>query len=94
MVLLFDIRSTGAQVEAIDRGLSTIGLDRFERDGLLQRDGTQLLVTEAGPPLVRFICAAFDRYYTGGEGRHSRGLWKASAVVCASGSLVSSRGDG
>jgi oxygen-independent coproporphyrinogen-3 oxidase len=43
-------------------------------DGLAQRDGTRLAVTERGRPLVRSVCAAFDRYYTGAEGRHARGI--------------------
>ncbi|MNC90767.1 coproporphyrinogen III oxidase [compost metagenome] len=43
-------------------------------DGLAQRDGTRLVLTERGQPLVRSVCAAFDRYYTGAEGRHARGI--------------------
>jgi len=57
-----------------DAFLATIDLERFERDGLVQRDGARLQVTEAGRPYVRFICAAFDRHYAAVEGRHSRGL--------------------
>ena len=39
------------------------------------RRGTgALAVTERARPLVRSVCAAFDRYYTGAEGRHARGL--------------------
>lgn len=54
--------------------LSTVELEDLERDGLLTRDGTHLLVTDIGRPLVRFVCAAFDRHYAGVEGRHSRGI--------------------
>ncbi len=43
-------------------------------DGLAALDGTRLSVTERGRPLVRSVCAAFDRHYTGGEGRHARGI--------------------
>ena len=43
-------------------------------DGLARRDGTRLAMTERGRPLVRSVCAAFDRYYTGAEGRHARGI--------------------
>ncbi len=43
-------------------------------DGLATLDGTRLSVTERGRPLVRSVCAAFDRHYTGGEGRHARGI--------------------
>jgi oxygen-independent coproporphyrinogen-3 oxidase len=31
-------------------------------DGLVQVDGTKLLVTEAGRPIVRVVAATFDRY--------------------------------
>ncbi|HZX84089.1 MAG TPA: coproporphyrinogen III oxidase, partial [Reyranella sp.] len=43
-------------------------------DGLVSFDGTRLAVTEQGHPLVRSVCAAFDRHYTGGEGRHARAI--------------------
>jgi oxygen-independent coproporphyrinogen-3 oxidase len=54
--------------------MSTVDLRTLERDGLVRRDGASLAVTEAGRPFVRFVCAAFDQYYAGQEGRHSRGL--------------------
>jgi len=54
--------------------MAAIDLGALERDGLVRCDGSTLTVTEAGRPFVRFICAAFDRHYTGIEGRHSRGL--------------------
>jgi oxygen-independent coproporphyrinogen-3 oxidase len=57
-----------------DAFMATIDLQSLERDGLMRRDGAGLVVTEAGRPFVRFICAAFDRHYTGQEGRHARGL--------------------
>jgi oxygen-independent coproporphyrinogen-3 oxidase len=50
-------------------------LDRLapmQQDGLVAFEGNRLKVTERGRPLLRAVCAAFDRYYTGGEGRHSR----------------------
>jgi oxygen-independent coproporphyrinogen-3 oxidase len=43
-------------------------------DGLAALDGARLSVTKRGRPLVRSVCAAFDRHYTGGEGRHARGI--------------------
>jgi oxygen-independent coproporphyrinogen-3 oxidase len=43
-------------------------------DGLVVLDGARLQVTERGRPLVRSVCSAFDRYYTGAEGRHARGI--------------------
>jgi oxygen-independent coproporphyrinogen-3 oxidase len=57
-----------------DAFLSTVDLARLQRDGLVSRAGGRLAVTERGRPFVRFVCAAFDRHYTGTEGRHSRGL--------------------
>lgn len=54
--------------------VASIDLERLERDGLVELHGARLTVTEAGRPLVRFICAAFDRHYAGVEGRHSRGI--------------------
>ena len=43
-------------------------------DVLAALDGARLSVTERGRPLVRSVCAAFDRHYTGGEGRHARAI--------------------
>jgi oxygen-independent coproporphyrinogen-3 oxidase len=55
--------------------LATIdGLVPLVRDGLVSIDGDRLVVTDRGRPLVRSVCAAFDRYYTGAEGRHARGI--------------------
>ncbi len=50
------------------------GLAPLVRDGLVTLNGARLAVTERGRPLVRYVCAAFDRHYTGGEGKHSRGI--------------------
>lgn len=49
-------------------------LDGLQRDGLVVVDRDRLVVTDRGRPLVRSVCAAFDRYYTGAEGRHARGI--------------------
>ena len=49
-------------------------LPALERDGLIVRDKRQIDVTGDGLPLVRFVCAAFDRHYTGEAGKHSRGI--------------------
>lgn len=43
-------------------------------DGVVLREGPRLVLTERGRPLVRSVCAAFDRHYTGAEGRHARGI--------------------
>lgn len=65
-------RRHGVAVESL---LETVpALPPLIDDGLAQRDGTRLAVTERGRPLVRSVCAAFDRYYTGAEGRHARGI--------------------
>lgn len=64
-------RRYGVDTEAF---LSTIELEPLERDGLLQREAGRLVVTDLGRPFVRFVCAAFDRYYTGQPGRHSSGV--------------------
>ncbi len=50
------------------------GLERLRRDGLVSLEHGRLEVTDLGRPLVRSVCAAFDRYYTGAEGRHARGI--------------------
>jgi oxygen-independent coproporphyrinogen-3 oxidase len=46
----------------------------MEGDGLLVREGRRITMTEAGRPLVRAACAAFDRYLNEGEMRHSRAV--------------------
>ncbi len=51
-----------------------VALPSLIDDGLVSFDGTRLAVTEQGHPLVRSVCAAFDRHYTGGEGRHARAI--------------------
>jgi oxygen-independent coproporphyrinogen-3 oxidase len=50
------------------------GLPQLVSDGLVQRDGMSLHVTERGRPLVRFVCAAFDTHLGHADGRHSRGI--------------------
>ncbi|MDR3497620.1 MAG: oxygen-independent coproporphyrinogen III oxidase [Parvibaculum sp.] len=46
----------------------------LEADGIVQREGHRLSVTEAGRPLVRAVCAVFDRYLDAGEVRHSKAV--------------------
>lgn len=43
-------------------------------DGLVALEGERLVVTERGRPLVRCVCAAFDRHLAAGAGRHSRAI--------------------
>ncbi len=46
----------------------------FCADGLLEVDGHVLRVVGAGRLVVRSICAAFDRYFDNGAGRHAKAL--------------------
>lgn len=50
------------------------GLPRLVEDGLVTSDGERLALTEAGRPLVRCVCAAFDRHLAGGAGRHTQAI--------------------
>lgn len=65
-------RKYGADANAFLQEID--GLAALVRDGLISIVGAQLAVTDRGRPLVRSVCAAFDRYYTGAEGRHARGI--------------------
>lgn len=58
----------GQFAEALDR------LAPMEADGLLERRGHRVRMTEDGRPLVRAACAAFDSYLQAGETRHSRAV--------------------
>ena len=61
----------------VDPATFVAGIERLrplERDGLIESDGLQLAVTETGQPLVRVVCAAFDRHYRAGQGRHVSGI--------------------
>ncbi len=46
----------------------------LEADGLARVEGRRITVTEDGRTLVRAVCAAFDRYLTQGEQRHSKAV--------------------
>ena len=46
----------------------------MQADGLIVIEGRRLTLTEAGRPLVRAACAAFDRYLHQGEMRHSKAI--------------------
>ena len=65
-------RRHGASAESFISEVT--GLSRLVSDGLVQRDGESLQVTERGRPLVRFVCAAFDAHLAHADGRHSRGI--------------------
>nr|WP_321458420.1 oxygen-independent coproporphyrinogen III oxidase [uncultured Cohaesibacter sp.] len=46
-------------------------LQELEADGVAERSGDVVRVTEAGRPLVRLVAAVFDAYLQTGKGRHS-----------------------
>ena len=46
-------------------------LRELEADGLVERDGDRIIVTQAGRPFVRAVAAAFDAYLPRGVARHS-----------------------
>ncbi len=46
-------------------------LAEYQAKGLLERDPTQLTITEAGKPYVRLIASCFDRYLTPSTARHA-----------------------
>ncbi len=52
-------------------GAELAALAPMREDGLVEIEGHRVTVTEAGRPLVRRVCAVFDRYFVEGEGRHS-----------------------
>jgi oxygen-independent coproporphyrinogen-3 oxidase len=55
----------------------TIELSRLapmERDGLVEVDGDRIRVRESARPLLRSVCAVFDRYLNTDENRHSRAV--------------------
>ena len=54
-----------AEIEAL-RGMAA--------EGLVEIAGPRVTVTEAGRPLVRTVCAAFDAYLGRGAARHSRAV--------------------
>ncbi|PKQ04170.1 MAG: oxygen-independent coproporphyrinogen III oxidase [Alphaproteobacteria bacterium HGW-Alphaproteobacteria-11] len=52
-------------------------LDRLaplEADGIVTRDGRRVTLTEEGRPLVRAVCAVFDKYLGQGAARHSKAV--------------------
>lgn len=49
-------------------------LEGLEADGVVVRNGRHVALTEPGRPLVRAVCAVFDRYLKQGEQRHSKAV--------------------
>ncbi len=53
---------------------SLAGLRPFAARGLVRMDSDRLTVTEAGRPVLRSVCAAFDRYLDQAAGRHAKAI--------------------
>jgi oxygen-independent coproporphyrinogen-3 oxidase len=49
-------------------------LGAMAADGLLERHGSRIVITERGRPFMRAVCAVFDCYLDIGAGRHSRAI--------------------
>lgn len=49
-------------------------LTGFVHDGLLLRDGEDLIITESGKPFVRQIAAIFDQYFPNNTAKHSKAV--------------------
>lgn len=62
----------GVPADRFDEELASLAA--LEADGIVERHGHRLAVTEEGKPLVRAVCAAFDRYLNAGEMRHSKAV--------------------
>lgn len=59
---------------AVDFESELASLAGLESDGVVVREGRRIRVTDAGRPLIRAVCAAFDRYLKAGEARHSKAV--------------------
>lgn len=62
----------GLDDDAFDPELAA--LEPLEADGIVLRDGSRLVITEEGRPLMRAVCAVFDRYLEAGGARHSKAV--------------------
>ncbi len=67
--LAVDLADLGADGDTFADELQR--LRPMEDDGLVEIDGGHIRVTETGRPLLRSVCAVFDRYLGSGAGRHS-----------------------
>jgi len=64
-------------LSSLDDGAFSEELERLApmaSDGVVEIDRGRVRVTEAGRPLLRSVCAVFDRYLRTGIGRHSRAV--------------------
>jgi oxygen-independent coproporphyrinogen-3 oxidase len=62
----------GQPLDALDDACEP--LTRMARDGLIERQGSIVALTESGRHLVRTVCTAFDRYFQAGPGKHSAAI--------------------
>lgn len=74
--LAVDLDALSAELGAPADGLADAfsALEPMREDGLVEIDGNRITITEEGRPLMRSVCAAFDRYLGEGPGRHSRAV--------------------
>ncbi len=70
--LAVDLGNLGADPDSFADELARLA--PMEADGLVEIDGGRVRVTETGRPLLRSVCAVFDRYLGSGVGRHSRAV--------------------
>ena len=64
----------GFDADPADFAEEIAALDGMAADGLVEIEGSEIRVTEAGRPLVRSAAAVFDRYLKSGTARHSRAV--------------------
>ena len=69
-----DFAAVRAGDEALSFGPERDVLAEMAADGLVTLDDDRLRVTETGRPLLRNVCAVFDRYLAAGRARHSRAV--------------------
>ena len=62
------------RVQPVDFLAGIPALPALIEDGLAEFEGERLRITDLGRPLVRCVCAAFDRHWPGSTGRHSRAI--------------------
>lgn len=74
--LTVDLGALGQGLEAPPGGFAEelSALAPLARDGLVEVEGSRIHITDTGQPLMRTVCAVFDRYLATGKGRHSRAV--------------------
>jgi len=65
-------RASGIANESFDKELAD--LEPLIADGLVEVSGRRITITDQGRPLVRAVCAVFDRYLEQSKTRHSRAV--------------------